>query len=312
MRLNNFEAKILVGGKPIHEYEHQGNFFVEGRRGSDFEIEFRNNTAQRVLAVPSVDGLSVMDGKPATPDSVGFVVAAHSTLRIPGWRLDAKGAAKFVFEDKDRSYARTGGTQDASRAGVIGFIVYAEKVQAYIPAPVIQPFIHTTYQPFWNGSPRGPYDVMRGVGSGIGGVTGSASDNMAGPQHQNMWESTSTMGGADNIATASAAAAPTSFNAAPQTSKGGKRRLTSAKVTESASPFEMGTGFGKKTTFETSEVQFNRGDQVAQLIIYYDSRRNLEKRGIEVVRKQRTYLEDLPQPFQTAGCTPPPGWQNKR
>lgn len=37
-------------------------------------------------------------------------------------------------------------------------------------------------------------------------------------------------------------------------------------------------------------------------------RRNLEKRGIQVVKRETRYLTDLPQAFSGVGCKPPPGW----
>ena len=80
---------------------------------------------------------------------------------------------------------------------------------------------------------------------------------------------------------------------------------TNAAPVEDA--FNMGTGFGQKADFMTNEVTFNKGNQVAQLVLYYDSRRNLEKRGIQVVSRETRYLSDLPPAFQS-GCTPPPGW----
>lgn len=301
MQHKNFELRVIVGGKPIHEYEHKGNFFVEGRKGSQFELEFKNNTGKRVLAVPSVDGLSIMDGKPATGDSMGYVVPAHGSVRIPGWRLDASGVASFIFEDKDRSYARTSRASSSARAGVVGVLVFQEKVEpvtswAYtLPALGNPPYYGTPYigsptmQPYWSGTswpttaPMNPFDVRCAAG-------GSLSSNAVG---QNTVTANSVTAG-----TVTAPAAPT----APAAKNTRRVQL------KEESPFEMGTGFGPKADFKTNETQFNKGDEAATLAIYYDSKRNLEKRGIQVVRTQRTYLEDLPSPFQSSGCAPPPGW----
>lgn len=311
MKQNDFELRILVGGKPIHEYEHMGNHFVEGRKGSEFELEFRNHTTKRVLAVPSVDGLSVMDGQPATPDSMGYLVPAQGVVRIPGWRLDAANIAKFIFEDKERSYVRTANTQSHARAGVVGMLVYEEKVQvATIPTPYFPsyPYIGTPHcpgivtqpwQPFWNNAgtavPKSPFDVRYNTAVGhISTTMGMASDSAE--------AGTFNMASTESVATASAMAAP-----AAEAKGGGK--LTSRRVQlNEQSPFEIGAGFGQKADFKTTEVKFDRGDAVATIVIFYDSRRNLEKRGIQVLRTQRTYLEDLPQAFNSAGCKPPADW----
>jgi hypothetical protein len=311
MQNKNFELKILVGGKPIHEYEHMGNYFVEGRKGSQFELEFKNNTGRRVLAVPSVDGRSVIDGQPATPDSMGYTVPPHGSVRIPGWRLDQNGIAAFVFEDKERSYAaRTNNAQSSTRAGVVGMLVFDEKVQAINAPYQIQTTFIPTYtptvtpwQPFWNsppsytfGTPGNPFDVMRGIGVNSisnNAVAGSAMNAASVSPTESL---TSSM-----AANVQAEAAPAVEPVAKST-----RRV---QLNEKTGPFEMGTGFGPKSDFKTNEVKFNKGEQVAVLQIFYDSRRNLEKRGIQVVRSQRTYLEDLPSAFQSSGCTPPPGWE---
>lgn len=126
---------VIHGQKSAHEareyvspVDHQT--YVEGRQGSNFTLRIRNGTARRVLAVPSVDGLSVLDGKPASANSSGYILNPHQTLEIPGWKLDGETAAKFFFagetEAGDESYvAQIGG--DVANKGVIGVIVFDEK-----------------------------------------------------------------------------------------------------------------------------------------------------------------------------------------
>ena len=45
---NQYELNVLVKGRPIAEYSHNGQFFIEGRDGSNFEIEFKNLSPMRV------------------------------------------------------------------------------------------------------------------------------------------------------------------------------------------------------------------------------------------------------------------------
>ena len=306
MRHKNFELKVLVGEKPIHEYEHKGNYFVEGRRGSKFELEFKNHTAKRVLVVPSVDGLSVTDGQPATADSMGYVVPAHGTLRIPGWRLDANGVASFIFEDKERSYVRTSTATASARAGVVGVLVFDETVQPIVTnttiyttpyiTPVPFPYTPTVtpwQQPWWG---RPIYTC--------GAVPQTATGVMMNANNVSASNAASPPGGTAESVSVAATGTITANNVQAEPVKKARR----VQLNETPTTFEIGTGFGPKADFKTSEVQFNKGDEVATLAIYYDSKRNLEKRGIQVVRSRRTYLEDLPSPFQSTGCTPPPGW----
>lgn len=132
MKINNIEFSVRVKGNRVREFIAPATqqIFIEGRQNSEFSIEVKNNTASDVLAVLSVDGLSVIDGKPASSSGGGYVVKAHSTLDIEGWRVDSGSVAKFIFAGKtghsDDSYvAQIGG--DTANKGVIGLAVFAEE-----------------------------------------------------------------------------------------------------------------------------------------------------------------------------------------
>jgi hypothetical protein len=73
--------------------------------------------------------------------------------------------------------------------------------------------------------------------------------------------------------------------------------------------FEMGAGFGEKSEFKTTLEDFKRDQIVATMELFYDSRRNLEKRGIQVVKKEVRHLNEFPSAFAGVGCKPPKGWQ---
>lgn len=285
-----YELNILIGGKAITEYEHEGNTFVEGRKGSEFEVEFKNKTNKQVLVVPSVDGKSVFDGKPATPESQGYVIRAWGSIRIPGWTLDNDAVAKFTFEDKDKSYSAAVTQEgEAVVSGVVGVMVYAEKekpqtinhVHHFYPRP--NPFP----QPgVWPRGPFGPWPYN--------GPTWSSSTPIGSVTSSDLTAKGVLRGMASNSATLSASASNITSD--------------SHESTSAADPFEMGAGFGKKSDFKTRTVEFERGAVQATIQLYYDSRRNLEKRGIQVVKKEQRYLNELPQAFSGTGCTPPPGW----
>lgn len=130
MNYNNIEINVLIKGKPITEYPHNGQVYVEGRPSSEFEIELINHTSTRVEAIVSVDGLSIIDGKDAGPQSSGYVLHARERVVIPGWKLNDQQVAAFVFTGKSRGYATQMGKPQ--NTGVIGLLSYAEKVK---PAP---------------------------------------------------------------------------------------------------------------------------------------------------------------------------------
>lgn len=135
MQLNNMSLRVLVKGRAIKEHlsplDHQT--YVEGREGSEFEVELRNDNPFDVEAIVSIDGLSILDGKPAGDQSAGYVIPARKTVSIPGWKVDGDTAAKFTFSGaRGGSYVdKIGG--DALNKGVIGLMVYAPRHKPYEP-----------------------------------------------------------------------------------------------------------------------------------------------------------------------------------
>lgn len=251
---NSVGLEVQVDNKSVTEYSHEGSYFIEGREGKDFTLRITNNRNNRVLAIPSVDGLSVLDGKPASHDSMGYIIKAHSTITIPGWTLDQKTAAKFFFTQKEDSFVTR--TSAGTQTGVIGAIFYDEK-----GSEPLDPFVVSQY---YGG-------LMR---NGISGSMGASIDSF----------STSNV----------------SMNADYTAS------INQMQV-KSPEPFGLGTGFGKKTGFSTNQSTFDRGSFVTGLTLYYDNKRNLEKRGIKFPVTSTRYTS-LPQAFPGIGCTPPPGW----
>ena len=254
MKSKNFEFQILVKNKPVSEYFHKTQTFIEGRQGSEFELKFTNLSYVKVLAVFAVDGLCVLDGKPAGDHSQGYVVDAQSTITIPGWTLDAGNVTKFFFQDKNKSYVAST-NNGTTNAGVVGVMVYEERHNTY-------PYART-----WYDLPLGPTFYPLSNKSSLGG--GAVDSGI-----HNVYQNTVI--------------------------------LASACSTTSNQSFDLGTGFGKKTAFQTNEVNFNRGTLVGEMAIYYDSRKNLESRGIVISRPK--IVSELPRAFPLRGCKPPPGW----
>lgn len=318
MKSKDYSLEVFVNGKPVHEYEHNGNTFIEGRKSSSFEIEFRNHTSGRVLVVPSVDGLSTLNGNPATAESPGYVVKAHDTLRIKGWTVDGGNVAQFVFKDKEGSYAR-GVTGASAQAGVVGVIVYREKVET-VPVPpvfVIQPIQSPPFAP-----PYKPW-VSPGVYPLGGPLTGQPYLGGAGLGvcHQadinRVFHNAAPTNLDHNIALDMVAKGSGVLQDSTSYSGENSRRVQMSMSTQAtaslnaastSAPFELGTGWGDRVEMKTSQVTFNRGELDHTLALYYDSRRNLEKRGIEVLKREPRVSNELPQAFTGIGCKPPPGW----
>lgn len=121
----DFALEIRVNGSNLKQYFHQGRFYVEGRKGSDFTLHIFNGSNRRVLAVPTVDGLSVIDGKTGSFESKGYILDRYQSIDIPGWRLDDKKVAGFFFASGEKSYANDRGGEVHN--GVVGCAFYFEK-----------------------------------------------------------------------------------------------------------------------------------------------------------------------------------------
>lgn len=129
LKIGNFEVAVLVHNRRVREFTHDGEIYIEGRDGQSYKVRVINSSDRRILAVVSVDGLSVMDGKEARLRSGGYVIDPHGHIDIPGWRLDNSAVAKFVFGDADASYAAKMGKR--TNIGVIGCAIFEEKPIAF-------------------------------------------------------------------------------------------------------------------------------------------------------------------------------------
>jgi hypothetical protein len=118
--------EVLVDGEPLPTIRHRGKTYLPvPRLGVEYRIRVRNHGPRRVAAVVSVDGLSVINGRPASAASPGYLVAARSSILIPGWRRSLEEVAAFSFRERDESYAARMGRPE--NVGVIGLLAIEER-----------------------------------------------------------------------------------------------------------------------------------------------------------------------------------------
>lgn len=295
MNRNNIEINVLVAGRKVNEFvspmDHQT--YIEGREGSNFEIELVNHNGVEVEMIVSVDGLSINDGEPAGVASGGYIIPANSRRTIPGWLVDGNTAAKFFFAGaKGGSYAEQSPQGDAKNKGIIGAKVFARKQQHYHN-------FHGGFRSVPLGSARMKSAAPMYSNSTMGGGAW-AVDGPQGPVGMAMGINSVLSGGVTTSSVTSSNATSFAADAADD--------LAMA----AAAPFEqtLGTGFGEATNFNTTSVEFERGDMIALVELFYDDAQGLKRRGIDVRRptvRPSAFPADEPK-----GCRPPAGWTGQR
>jgi hypothetical protein len=245
----------------IPSYWHQGQNYVEGRQNQEFRVRLRNKTAERVMAVLSVDGINAISGATAGLNQTGYVLAPYQVLDVDGWRKSNAQTAAFYFTHIADSYGARTGRPD--NVGVIGAAIFREQqVQYYAP-----------YQESERYSRAQPY-----------------ADKSTGAQAPRGRASDSAPGAAPGAATG--ATAPSESKSYGLADGGGA---------------PIGTGHGRREYRPSVNVEFNREDNVYELLsIRYDSRENLIAQG--VVPPNGYYRRGTPEAFPQGGFTPDPDY----
>lgn len=314
---SNVELTVQIKGRPITEFSHRGQVFIEGRAGSEYTLRVKNKTADRIEAVISVDGLSITDGKAAGDKSSGYLLNAFEEIEIPGWKLDSQAAAKFAFSGKQNSYATQSEDGDVRNNGIIGIMAFSEKWKRPVYTAPLYGGGLLAGGGMWNGHSG---IITNSVGHHVGGFAnsmaktksvGKSVDQLRGMARSASME-TKTKGGGIYASGASAAPqASFSANASPSNweSFGSDFQEQGLNHIETQS---LGTAFGESTAFATTQVNdFVRGDMVCKMVVYYDNARGLKARGVRIERPSKARYQTKPEAFpgSDTGCNPPPGWR---
>jgi hypothetical protein len=306
-----YEINVLVNGSRCKQYNHNGKIYIEAKQGSEYVIEVKNNNWQRILAVCSVDGLDILNGKPAVEDAPGYVIPGYMSSKFDGFRLSNEKVAKFVFDYKNTSYAASKGDGSERNVGVIGARLFTEKVK---PPVVVHQVNHVHYNnPRWwdqYGSTTGqPYPSTPTIwcdtlGCANDSITSCADDWMNKELERGLMDmddgSSAEKYCCDNIPTKGAT------KGSPLRARSAPRTLGLCSMPEPKG-FDMGTKFGESKESKVIEVDFEKGTLILPTTnIYYASRQSLIEMGIPLgCEKQVSFPEAFPDKY----ATPPKGWR---
>jgi len=289
MLKKSVEVEILVNGTPVTEYFHSGNNFIEGRKNSSFTIRITNNNLlDPILAIVSVDGLSVINSEKASEKSPGYVIRPGAHTDITGWRIDDSKVSEFVFNKRENSYAAA--IDQDGHEGSIGVMIFRDDSfskllnnwndKPYLVDPNPQPMA----TPWWIGNSGN----VANYSTTINKSSSDISCNI-----------TSTLG------TTVAGAVVDSHHDSTNCLRRVNRRID-------ATPDEkIGVGHGEQVESKVETTTFNKPDKPeSTFVFFYDTRKGLEKRGIKISNQ---YEVEEPSPFPASSeyCKMPKGGWKK-
>ncbi len=296
MKNSKYEFKVLVDRKNIKEYEYRGDTYIEGRKGSNYELYFKNNTYNRVEVIFSVDGLSIIDGKTASDKSTGYIVNAYDSITVPGWKINSSKVAQFQFQpqnDKSNTtyvelLAEEGFNVDTGNQGVLGCMVFVEKPKDV--TQVIHHYPYYSYRPRGLGYPLYEYPLYLDAKPWDNHTTVCSSSSLSKNDSSISYTNSGVGVGINNLSSMGAMRSVGQNN----------MQIVASGVMEETS---MGTAFGDDKKFETTTVEFERKSNFDWIgVINYDTIQGLRKRGVLIVNSPKA--KAFPN-FKDEGCPIP-------
>jgi hypothetical protein len=104
------EVSVRVAGSTATLFQpadRSDRWYLQARKGGNYEVRVRNTTGERLAFVIAVDGINAINGKKSHlgSDEPMYVLDPWQTTTVKGWRKDLGNVSKFVFVDEERSYA---------------------------------------------------------------------------------------------------------------------------------------------------------------------------------------------------------------
>ena len=237
----------------------------------------------------------MQSAEPAAEDPHnGYIINGFSSLDLKGFRINDDDVASFKFVKSDKSYAK-GITGSTINNGVIGVKVYEEKTNFGTYAlNGLSGNIWKSNDKFNNlPSQNITYSGDAVSSMGINNTFSTSDGILRGITH-----------GSNNISDTSSV----NYSASISNSTVNANCL-SLGVEPTPADFNLGTGWGKKQTQAVRTVSFEVGNLLYTNLIYYASKEELEKMGIDMGTNVKV-RSTLPSAFgEQKYCPVPKGWQ---
>jgi len=273
--MSNYEVNVLVNGSRCKIYSHNGKRFIEAKAGSNYVLEIKNNSNNRVLAVSSVDSLNTITGKnEAAETGAGYVLNSYTSTKIDGFRINDTEVAQFKFDIKSNGYAASKKDGSEKNSGVIGIRIFNEK-----PNPIVNSYITSYINPY----------IINLNSTGYPTPVYNASNCNSGGKLRN----TSTLNS-------------TTFNI-NEVNLEDCQYSSNLNHTIETKGFDMSTAFGESKESKVVEVAFERECVIESVDLYYATRQSLIEMGVPITNEKQV---SFPEPFKESKyCKPPKNWK---
>jgi len=300
----------IIGKKnrTLKTITHNGQVYVEAPQSGAYTIRLRNDTASRRLAVISVDGVNVLDGKSAGIDGQGYVLRPWETIDIPGWRRTDSSVAQFLFTEQGGSYsAQTG--KGTNNVGVIGVAVFDEKVVTTVPWFIPPTPVYPVATPVWKytyssttSTTNCPPDSLN-----FGGQVRLRGRRVDSANTKSMRETANNV--VDSLNTGNDHDCVGMFADNERSVECNVNSVFMASA--AAAPVDVGTGYGHEAKFHTSSTSFTRATTSPALVVSlrYATRERLKSWGVPIDDVQMAPKAPNPFPASYPAVPAPPGWR---
>jgi hypothetical protein len=283
-------------GKRLRRIAHNGQVYVQAPTKGSYTVSVYNPHSTTKLAVVTVDGINVIDGKDGSLGGPGYLVGPRQVIDIPGWKR-GDTVAKFTFKAEEQSYANKTG-RGLSNVGVVGVACFDEK-----PKPPPPPII--TCRCGCGGDVHHHHHHHHGAPL-LFDHTYTYSSTADSPPPADVEVNCCACGAEEDDSIDVMSFESVLPRARERSASPLRRRRHFVKEDPAKGPVDVGTGYGQEVEFHTTTVEFDREhDPCEVLTLRYATRERLQSWGVPVKKMKHP---ERPNAFPAEGCPAPHDW----